>query len=337
MAEVVDEYEFVEPLPTSYKCPVCRQVQKEAQETDCCFTYFCRQCIEGVINDGKPCPKCDSKKFTASPDTWQQQWIGELKVRCPNRKWGCDRTMELRGVEQHLRECEYTLAECDRGCGQRVRHTSIEQHRETCPKRPSVCEYCKQYKSAHDDVESNHKPKCNYRPIVCPNQCDESRRFPACELNKHLNQCPEQEIECTFTSVGCTAHVKRKNMQRHLAEHLQTASAGFQKLTEKMDDIQRKKQMQALQRSQAESPQGSGDIVTSRMQSDSIAKLQEQVRHMKWKYEYLTEREGTLPQDLSQEVGGSQPPTIPGRGYSACNCGCHGCNWYSLPLVYAVV
>ena len=56
-------------------------------------------------------------------------------------------------------------------------------------------------------------------PVLCPNNCSK-QTHPRCQLNTHLASCPEQEVYCTFSGVGCKEKLKRRHLQQHLTTNI---------------------------------------------------------------------------------------------------------------------
>ena len=43
------EYEFVDEVSTSQKCPVCLLAMRDAVQTAVCGHRFCRDCLQGIL------------------------------------------------------------------------------------------------------------------------------------------------------------------------------------------------------------------------------------------------------------------------------------------------
>ena len=59
--------EFVSPPPEAIQaeCPVCLSILKEPCLISCpCGQKICRECVELIKNDKKPCPLCNKTEFT---------------------------------------------------------------------------------------------------------------------------------------------------------------------------------------------------------------------------------------------------------------------------------
>ena len=136
----------------------------------------------------------------------------------PLRRVGCQWVGELRDLIDHLdpvkRKCEYLLLPCSFGCGQQVRRHAMKQHKlYECLKRDHTCVYCS-YHDSHDIVTKQHIPVCHEFPVKCPNKCKVGG-LKRKQLKAHIDECPLQEIECPFSSAGCTVKLPRNQMETH--------------------------------------------------------------------------------------------------------------------------
>ena len=227
------ECEFVEKPPNSFQseCPVCLQVLREPYQTICCGKSYCRVCIERLKTVSSICPCC-KEAIKDFPNIGLQQSLYDFKVYCVNRNQGCQWTGELRQLDKHLNSspetreillegCQFVIVQC-LFCSEYLQRsvTKIEFHgRYKCPKRPFICEYCKNFESTYEDVTTNHWPVCGYYPVQCPNMCG----FVVSRLNleKHTtNACPEARIDCDFEYAGCPVKLLRKHLSEHLAKNI---------------------------------------------------------------------------------------------------------------------
>ena len=211
------ECEFVEDPPQwlQTECPICLQILREPYQVTCCGKSFCRQCIERVEGDHKPCPCCKKDEFDDFPNKGLQQPLYGFKVYCVNKEKGCEWKGELGDLEKHLnlnlppntedkelKGCAFTKVKCSY-CFDVIEQSKLLHHKnELCDKRPFSCEYCCNYESTYDEVIHNHWPVCGYHPVRCPNQCG---TFPQRkELEGHVQKvCPLTEIDCDFRYAGC--------------------------------------------------------------------------------------------------------------------------------------
>ena len=62
----VQEYEFVEELPDTLKCPICLSVVKQPQQHGECGKLFCLSCINEHKKKSSKCPHCRQDLSTFS-------------------------------------------------------------------------------------------------------------------------------------------------------------------------------------------------------------------------------------------------------------------------------
>ena len=161
--------------------------------------------------------------------------VRQLKVRCSNKSSGCEWVGELGDLDNHLKlgsvegQCHFVDVQCPLGCGQSLMRRNLNNHQSNeCPKRPFTCEYC-EYESTHEKVVSDHWPKCQRFPKVCPNNCSTNKiecRF----LQRHLQEkCTLERIPCEFSFAGCPVKVERESMEYHMDdskdEHLKMTAS----------------------------------------------------------------------------------------------------------------
>ena len=225
------ECEFVEAPPEwlQTECPICLHILQEPHQVTCCGKSFCRQCIERVKAEHKPCPCCNKDKFNDFPNKGLQQPLYGFKVYCTNKGKHCEWKGELGDLEKHLNQnlqdekelegCEFAEIKCSYCSDVIVRSKLLHHKIELCDKRPFSCEYCNEYESTYDDVIHNHWPVCGCYPIRCPNECGS---FPQRQnVDGHIQKdCPLAVVECDFHYVGCEVRLPRGNMPDHLKDGL---------------------------------------------------------------------------------------------------------------------
>ena len=140
------EYKFVNPVPTELEinCPICFDIVKDPQLTQCCGHHFCLSCIQPILKDNKPCPLCKEPRVKAVLNKSLKRVIGGLKVYCPYKFSGCSWEGEIRDLDAHLKkdsregDCKYVTIACSNGCGENIERHLLKQHEETtCQSRAS--------------------------------------------------------------------------------------------------------------------------------------------------------------------------------------------------------
>ena len=125
------DYDFLEEVSAELKCSICLQVLREPNLTSCCGHRYCRQCIDRVRWDGKPCPLCQSPGFTVMLDKLCARKVNSIRVKCPNTTGGCGWTGELGRAKEHEASCQYRIVPCEFsaiGCKAVVTFNKMHEH-----------------------------------------------------------------------------------------------------------------------------------------------------------------------------------------------------------------
>ena len=69
-----------------------------------CGKKMCRQCVEQIKKDNKPCPFCNKNEFTFLWDYGLERSLKELVVYCSHKKDGCEWRGKLGEYDKHLNE-----------------------------------------------------------------------------------------------------------------------------------------------------------------------------------------------------------------------------------------
>ena len=226
--------EFVTPQPdvVQTECPICLMIPKEPCVISCpCGKEFCRECIERIKKDNKPCPLYNLTDFTFLRHHGSERYLKAQEVWCSYKKEkdGCEWRGKLGEYEQHLNRnpspenqltgCQFVEVECEHGCGEWFQRRHIAAHQKgMCPKRPYSCEYCSEYESTFEDVTKNHHHQCNKFPVTCPNKCREAP-FERKNVENHVKvECPLTEVNCPLHYAGCEVRLPRKDMPEHMRD-----------------------------------------------------------------------------------------------------------------------
>ena len=242
------------PKVMQTECSVCLQILKEPCLISCCGHKFCRDCIEQVEKNGKPCPLCNEPGFTFLKDRGLERSLKDLEARCTYKKEGCEWIGKLGDLDEHLNQdpfhenqlngCQFVEVECTYKCGEWFQRRYIATHKtQQCKKRAYSCDYCRDYHSTFEDVTEVHHPQCGKYQIACPNDCD-VYLVQREDMNTHLLEvCPLTKIECPFRYAGCEMQSLRKDMPEHVKEsyiHVTLLASFTEKLAKENHELRQK-------------------------------------------------------------------------------------------------
>jgi len=138
--------------------------------------------------------------------------IKTLMVRCDNVENGCCWVGELRQFSDHTSKCEYTKVECPNGCGQSIVRRDLNSHMKSeCEWRRVKCPDCEE-EGQFLIITFSHPQTCLKAKISCPRKCGST--IIRCDLDKHLGECPNQEVCCKYEGIGCTVKPLRKDLKK---------------------------------------------------------------------------------------------------------------------------
>lgn len=127
---------FVTPIDRNLLCGICKEVFKKPLAMHCGHTY-CEECLEKWFDSArrmeKTCPVCrrDVRLSDIAPVLALRGFIEGLSVECENAVNGCKMVLKLGDLENHLKNCGYTLVECS-GCDEMFSQNEIHEHRNKC-------------------------------------------------------------------------------------------------------------------------------------------------------------------------------------------------------------
>ena len=113
----------------------------------------------------------------------------KVRVRCPHRESGCDWVSKVKNLNEHANSCS---------------------------KRPWECEYCA-FKCTYEDGREDHWLTCRKYPEPCPNGC-EVGSVERCNMEQHRSVCPLEPVACEMMEFGCSAMVARKDLAAHMRD-----------------------------------------------------------------------------------------------------------------------
>ena len=228
-----EEYSSPNQIPEELECPICQDLSEEPQQTTPCGHMFCKKCLMAHAREDNSqeitlvkkgtmyeypvtCPICRTSCSGWFEDENANRRVKNIEIFCPNRP--CEWKGSLCRLDDHkagrgCKGCQYEPVSCTLGCGVKVIRNDLEDHKQnTCVLRPENCEYCQWVGTC--EIMNKHYLECQKYPIPCPNNCDQED-IPVQEVEGHLQECPEQEMKCTHSDLGCREVFKRRTSEDH--------------------------------------------------------------------------------------------------------------------------
>ncbi|KAG5279106.1 hypothetical protein AALO_G00106150 [Alosa alosa] len=207
---------FVECIGEQYMCPVCNSVVLNPHQAGCGH-IFCYQCIR-VLLDSKTSPKCPLDNMLIKSDEVFQdnccrRELLNLEVYCTNAS-ACSHKTILSRLQEHLKCCEYESVQCSNyGCTEVMQRKDLKEHQKSgCVFRLELCTHCKK-PFPLGQLKKHEQAICPEGEVECPNKC--VQRIKRNKLHEHADQCPEEEIDCSYRKYGCSTRAKRALVQVH--------------------------------------------------------------------------------------------------------------------------
>ena len=184
---------------------------------------FCAECLSQNLNksQNKNCPSCRLSCGEVRQLPFINRLIGALKVHCPNKDSGCDKTPEISDLKKHYDKCPYKEINCpNEGCGEPCLRIDLEQHQDKCLYQKVPCQDCDS-EFRRLDLEA-HRQVCQYRQEECT-ICNEPTIVAG--MGEHLVACLEnfqpQNNDCKKLAVVAISLLKES---QGLSEKLQRQS-----------------------------------------------------------------------------------------------------------------
>ncbi len=176
------DWELLEEPSDRFLCGVCFQLMEIPQLPTCCGQQYL-------------CTNC----------------IGQLRERAErSARW-------LEGDNTKKPVCPFCRKEDFQTTTNADLQSSILGLRIRCPHSEEGCAW----KGKIQEAQSSHLGlQCKYHPIGCLNNCGATIR--RCDVDQHLEVCPNQVVPCPFMPAGCSSQcIRRKDMRTHTKHNIQ--------------------------------------------------------------------------------------------------------------------
>ncbi|XP_028416939.1 uncharacterized protein LOC114541152 [Dendronephthya gigantea] len=154
-----DDERFEQIVSQTLHCIICTNVIKDPVMCRHNEHVFCRGCITRHLMYSQTCPTCMEPLTvdTLKVNRTVANLLSELKIRCEFFNRGCERFIELEGLEKHVAECGFAPAFCsNEGCGREVDKQDLLRHETAvCEQRRVKCHSCNDIKREMDVFKVN--------------------------------------------------------------------------------------------------------------------------------------------------------------------------------------
>ena len=238
------DHEFVGEVPDRFNCQICAKVIREPHLAVCCGQHFCESCLnKWFTRQGKEsCPHCraEGEGFHHVINKGLRSEINQLKIKCTNRKKGCEWSGELGSLKTHLESgkgCGFVIIDCPNKCRKSIFRKELKVHLESeCTLCSYQCEHCG-HKDTYKGITGkglrlvevcglgatakSHYDECPSYPLKCPNHCGVTG-IKRKDMAGHRSKCPQERVECPFAEAGCkNTTLCRCTLDDHLSSNQQ--------------------------------------------------------------------------------------------------------------------
>lgn len=277
---------------------------------------FCQKCARTLTDDTKQftCYICDWSAPLRSLERNDKEWevLEDIPSTCPNENKGCDFSGKLRQVLRHYERCEMKGKVRCSLCGDAYAMKVIAEHMQNdCPQRLVECTFCDTDVAACE--KRKHEANCDQRPGTCK-YCDKKfKTYEELEQN-HEPVCQLKPVDCSFKQLGCAFKAARREMEMHEGNsrcnghselfvrkicHLERENQDLRKASEKLlTTVTRnhEEKMREMERKMVELQQSANAEKTLR------ANLENEVLKLKKEVQALTMKEDAQYGQLSVQI-----------------------------------
>ncbi|XP_047136091.1 TNF receptor-associated factor 4 isoform X2 [Hydra vulgaris] len=198
---------FVNPLPSDLKCPVCFLALRQPIQTEECGHRFCESCIKNIKRiEGQLLCSLDRQMIdlnTVFLDKAAKRAILSLPIRCRYHERNCEWIGDISTIDDHLKECGFVDVSCPNSqCQVLITRNNLLDHLDLfCEFRIIDCQYCTEKYIFND--KWTHLNICPMQPLECINECGE-KGILRMMMPKHVeNECPVNVQYCEYAKIKC--------------------------------------------------------------------------------------------------------------------------------------
>ena len=222
------------------KCPECKELldtlvpNRDAGRTIDESLVYCYTRLPGLLAGGagdaaaadatedvtdeeeQPATSSSSSSSSAAGQKRKNGTTAVAAKKAKARVDHCTWTGMLQDAAGHFHECDYAGVVCSfEGCDVVVARKDKAGHEAACDHGTMACKWRGCDMRMMIGELDQHQAVCPKRSVTCPNAgCGFLIPFENLAVHKAC-YCQHEEVPCPFASVGCTARVKRKDVDSH--------------------------------------------------------------------------------------------------------------------------
>jgi hypothetical protein len=204
----------------NFVCPIKFGILRDPVVDKCGHTY-CDECIKSWVeaNQKETCPLTglNMDKTQLAPNLIVRSLLEEMSIKCIHFKKGCEWKGDLSKLLSHIRsDCHEVRVKCAHGlCRKFIQRKKYQAHLDACEFKPTECKLCKKI-FPNNEMEF-HLEGCEFLMVHCDQDCGGS--IARCKLEAHKKvECPNTTIPCHFSTLGCSAKIKKRDEQTHVKD-----------------------------------------------------------------------------------------------------------------------
>jgi len=162
---------------------------------------------------------------------WKE--IRRRPAELPSLPYPLEKTVQYL-LKLHKRQdvSDNTVENCQL-CETPLKRMFMAKHvKEFCQMREEPCRFCNEV-FVMKAMSEHHSTVCPNFPVSCPQRCF-GGKHKRCEVEEHLKTCMNSVMKCRFSSLGCSATLKRKQLRRHMFDEAHKHIDLLEKRMEKM-------------------------------------------------------------------------------------------------------
>ncbi|GAA5837872.1 hypothetical protein JCM11251_004684 [Rhodosporidiobolus azoricus] len=219
-------YDYLDPVPPSLECPICRQSLQNPVLTPCDH-LFCHACLSRALELHPTCPIDRTRIQEAEcrrPPRVVAELLDDLRVRCEE----CETEMRRGDWEAHAERCR-RRRETEADVAERMSDTPLVPNAAV-----DSCDVTSLSLLRTSDADERRSSPCTDDASPCV-YC--SLPILSSSRPSHLLTCPLIPVPCPYAAFGCPFRYPRSSLP---VEHLDSGECAYEPLKEGLEKAREK-------------------------------------------------------------------------------------------------